>query len=501
MANRYTTLIAVMLWALAYAPLATAAPPTPTTTLSDQQFVWDTREFSLDDAIALIDAHPKLAPNRARIIDRLGFHSINPRLLVVLADTGDSLATAASDTTAAQRIDAFIAALAQMYHLGRSTLFTAQRLSATNVMAMNESDAGMRAVAETFVNGDTRYARLTDTYVARFGAKKVSSTKSAGDIVEAAAPVDFLRLPWLAGQTGWSFNGVHSNSGSCPSVVCAAPRSAIDFSRGWPVWGTNTDNAPVLAAHGGTVTVFSSCNLRIVNANGWATNYYHLNNVIVTTGQNVVVGQPIANYSSTQAQALCDGGSSTGPHVHMVLLQNGSQVNIDQSEFSGWRVNASGVIEDYDSTCSRMWFSRSGSANACSYQGNSPTAWAMHTLPPSMPSSKLCDLDIDGSGLPTADRDGVLLSRYLSGFRGGALIDGIEQSGATRTAAAQIEAFLASKNYDLNLDGGVQSLRDGLIAVRDMSGTAASLVASGTGPFTGLLSSSSGVAAYVFGCR
>jgi hypothetical protein len=265
--------------------------------------------------------------------------------------------------------------------------------------------------------------------------------------------------------------------------------------------GADTTNAPVLAAHDGVVTVFSSCNVRVTNANGWATNYYHLSNVIVTTNQSVVVGQPIADYASTQTQALCNDGSSTGPHVHFVLLQNGSQVAIDQSEFSGWRVNGTSVIGDYDSTCARMWFSRSDSVNACAYQGATPSAWALHTLPVTMPSSKLCDLDVDGSGLPTADRDGVLLSRYLSGFRGSALMSGIAQSGATRTSAAQIEAFLASKNHDLNLDGGVQSSRDGLIAVRVMGGLSASLIASGTGSFTGLLSSSSGVAAYVFGCR
>jgi LasA protease len=504
MRNACTALIAIGSWVVCCSPLANAAPPTPTPTptINDHYFSWDTREFSVDDAAALIDAHPKLAPHRVRIIDRLGYHSINPRLLPVLADLGDVLAsTAGAEVLTAQRIDAFVAGLAQMYHLGRSTKFAPKSLAAASVMTMNESDAGLRAIAETFVRGESRFEQFVEAYTTRFGVRNSLSINATGTIGETAAPANFLRLPWIVGQTGWSFNGVHSNTGGCPAAACTAPRSAIDFSRGWPVWGTSTTNAPVLAAHAGTVSVFSSCNVRVTNANGWATNYYHLANVVVTSGQSVVVGQPIANYSDNETQALCDGGSSTGPHVHLVLLQNGSQVPIDQSEFSGWRVNATGVIEDYDSTCSRMWFSSIGSTNACSYQGASPSAWAMHTLPATMPSSKLCDLDVDGSGQPTADRDGVLLSRYFSGFRGAALMDGVAQSGATRITASQIETFLASKNYDLNLDGGVQSSRDGLIAVRDMSGTVASLVAAGTGPFTGLLSSSSGVAAYVFGCR
>jgi LasA protease len=500
MRNLVRALIATFAGISFQVQFAIAAPPAPA--INDHYFAWDTRDFSFNDAVALIDAHPTLAPHRARIIDRLGFHSIDPRLLPVLVDLGDTLAMpVADDDVVAKRIDAFIAALVQMYHLGRTTKFAPKDMSAASVMAMNESDAGLRAIAETFVRGENRFERFIDAYAARFGSKISALDRSGGGISAAAAPANFLRLPWLAGQTGWSFNGVHSNTGGCTNPVCGIPRAAIDFSRGWPAWGTSTDDAPVLAAHDGTISVFSSCNVRVVNANGWATNYYHLSNVVVTNGQTVVVGQPIANYSSTQAQALCQGGSSTGPHVHLVLLQNGNQVEINQSEFSGWLVNATSVIRDYDSTCSRMWFSRSGSTNACSYQGASPAAWAMHTLPSTMPSSKLCDLDIDGSGLPTPDRDGVLLTRYLSGFRGSALLDGIAQSGATRTTFGQIEAFLASKNYDLNLDGTTLASRDGLIATRYIQGVAANLVGLGSGSFTGLLSSSNGVSAYLFGCR
>jgi LasA protease len=497
-------LIAVLFGLQALVSVVMAAQPAPMT-VTDQYFVWDTREFSLAEAIAVIDSHPTLAPHRALILDRLGFHSINPRLLPILVDLGDGLANLpAEQTAAAQRIDAFIAALAQMYHLGRAKTFAtyvSNGVSAASVKVMNESDAGVRAIAETFIRGDTRTEQLVSTYITRFGVRKSVVNESAGGISEAAAPADFLRLPWTVGQTGWSFGGVHSNTGGCPNPVCAVPRAAIDFSRGWPAWGTSTADAPVLAAHDGTVTVFSSCNVRIANANGWATNYYHLANPLVSTGQTVIVGQPIANYADNMAQALCEGGSSTGPHVHFVLLQSGSQVPIDQSELSGWRINATNVIKDYDYDCANMWFARSGSVNACPYMSASPSAWAMHTLPTTMTSSKLCDLDIDGSGMATADRDGVLLLRYLSGFRGNALTDGIAQSGAVRTTAAQIETFIASKNYDLNLDGNTLASRDGLIAARYMQGGGSGVVAGGVGPFTGLLSSASGVGAYVFGCR
>ena len=482
-------------------PAQASAPPNALM-MNDHYFGWDTLEFSVDEAVALIEAHPILKPHRALIIDRLGFRSINPRLLPLFADLSDTLAMLPADPSeAAQRIDAFIGGLARMYHLGRSTKFAPKNFSAASVMSMNESDAGLRAIAETFVRGNFRFDQLTSAYMARHNVQKSLAIEAAANIGLTAAPTDFLRLPWTVGQTGWSFNGVHSNVGGCSNAICADPRSAIDFSRGWPVWGTSTTNAPVLAANAGTVSIFSSCNIRVSNANGWATNYYHLANLVVTNGQNVVAGQPLGQYADNQSQALCQGGKSTGPHTHILLIQGGAEVAIDQSEFSGWRINATSVIADYDSNTTRMNLTRSA-ITACAYSNScNPTAWAMHTLPLTAASSKICDLDIDGSGgALTPESDGALLTRYLLGFRGNALVDGLPLAGATRTTSAQIEAFIATKNYDLKLDGGAQTSIDGLIATRYMRGVTTN-VAGGTGSFAGLLSSSAGVAAYLFGCR
>jgi hypothetical protein len=53
-------------------------------------------------------------------------------------------------------------------------------------------------------------------------------------------------------------------------------------------------------------------------------------------------------------------------------------------------------------------------------------------------------LDIDGDGTPDALTDGLLLIRYLFGVRGGPLINSAVASGATRTSAQQIEAYIQS---------------------------------------------------------
>ena len=474
-----------------------AAATTPIA-LTDAELVWDTRALDVPEARRIVEQSPKLAALVDRVIDRAGRYSVNPRLIALLADESDMLGDLGvlDAATANERLDHFIGALSHMFETGRSQQDGGQRTRA-RALALAGQSFGARAVAATFLAGDADARKLSARWRARFGPapQVVKDVES-----EKAAPALFLRLPWLVGQAGWSFNGVHTTSGSCNPTPCASPQSSIDFSRGWPVWGTSTTNAPVHAAHGGTITVFSSCNVRVTNANGWATNYYHLNNVAVSNGATVVTGQRLADYADTQAQALCQGGSSTGPHTHVTLLASGAQVAIDQSEFSGWRINATTVTADYDSNCTRMNLTRDG-ITACAYNGSSPTSWAMHTLPAGHPSSKICDLDIDGSGTVEPDRDGVLLLRYLFGMRGNALIAGINQAGAARTQPATIESYIASKDYDLDRSGSTLTLHDGTIAQRAMRGVTSSAVASGVGPLGTLLNGASGVAAYVAGCR
>lgn len=53
------------------------------------------------------------------------------------------------------------------------------------------------------------------------------------------------------------------------------------------------------------------------------------------------------------------------------------------------------------------------------------------------------NLDIDGNGTADALTDGLLVIRYIFGFRGSTLISDAIGAGATRTTAADIEAYLA----------------------------------------------------------
>jgi Protein of unknown function (DUF1566) len=81
-----------------------------------------------------------------------------------------------------------------------------------------------------------------------------------------------------------------------------------------------------------------------------------------------------------------------------------------------------------------------------------------------------CNLDIDGDSARTAEIDGVLLLRYLLGFRGDALISGFTLTGSRNTAAL-IEPFIGdAKQYEVFGRAATtpEALRDGLVIVRLM---------------------------------
>jgi hypothetical protein len=125
----------------------------------------------------------------------------------------------------------------------------------------------------------------------------------------------------------------------------------------------------------------------------------------------------------------------------------------------------------------------------------------MHTLPATMPSNQRCAFDIDGNGSPDAATDGVLLSRYLLGLRGDALITGAVGLGASRQTATDIQNFIASKNYDLDVDDTQQSMTDALLASRLMRGQTGTALASRATRSGSFLTAGEQITAYAAGCR
>jgi len=82
-----------------------------------------------------------------------------------------------------------------------------------------------------------------------------------------------------------------------------------------------------------------------------------------------------------------------------------------------------------------------------------------------------CNLDLDGSGVAEPG-DGLVLERYLLGYRGDALIaDGLDAIACSRCTPAAIEPYVASclASYDVDGNTKVDGFTDGILARRRLA--------------------------------
>lgn len=90
--------------------------------------------------------------------------------------------------------------------------------------------------------------------------------------------------------------------------------------------------------------------------------------------------------------------------------------------------------------------------------------------------------DFDGNGATDALTDGLLILRYLFGFRGSALVDSIVDLNTCGCTVGQIETTLASHQRSLlDADGNanVDALTDGVLILRRLFGLAGDELVSG----------------------
>jgi len=102
-------------------------------------------------------------------------------------------------------------------------------------------------------------------------------------------------------------------------------------------------------------------------------------------------------------------------------------------------VGATSTAQNISLTCTSASSTRLATLNCNETRGGgNPT---VRTWPLSCPVG--CSLDINGDLAVTADKDAVLLNRYLLGFRGASLVANVPL-GAGRANAAAVEAFIGS---------------------------------------------------------
>jgi LasA protease len=270
--------------------------------------------------------HPALA-SRAEIISHwAGYYSVNPVLLVQVLDarsrqgalTGDSIRQTAHN----------LAEVAELWGEPPSGDL-ATSIGRTDMLSPEAASIAVEA------------ARL-----------EINAAGLAEPLTAVSETAPLMDLPYLRPQA-WQFNGVHTWTGNEDGTAL----SSIDFVRSWSTrWGDDTSGDRVSAAFDGLVTVYSSCFVQVQHDSGWATRYYHMDNLQVENGQRVLAGDLLGNYANNKSQALCSGGHSTSPHLHFALLKDGQYAALQNAALSGYLIHSGEY--SYDSSPDRMWLEK-----------------------------------------------------------------------------------------------------------------------------------------------
>ncbi len=163
----------------------------------------------------------------------------------------------------------------------------------------------------------------------------------------------YFQPPWEIGDT-WSGGGAHGSS-----------HNSLDFWGDWVPWGGDTTPFWVTAMQEGVARVWSSCSVSVVHPNDWVTSYYHLDHVQVADFDDVQRNDRLSNYADNEAQAICDGGFSTGPHVHMSIRYNGTAVSVDEVNVDFTAFSHHAGQGDYDTDCDRSWYTHFTAGTVC----------------------------------------------------------------------------------------------------------------------------------------
>ncbi|WP_404339424.1 M23 family metallopeptidase [Pseudoalteromonas mariniglutinosa] len=354
--------------------------------LDDSQFVFNNTLLSEDwDRFFALHA-PALEDKKEFIMHWAGYASINPKIIIALIEQQSNLVTAAETADMSHPFAALskeqgfenqlkdvVIQLSQRFYAYKQWQDNPSNMPKSATISTNRiashSTAATAALVSLLVENQHTQIASTDNGLTHFLATferlfpessqqllLSANSRSLAQDYQSRQAINFaMNLPWPSGY--WYSGGAHSNTGS------GYPYSSLDFNNGSGGWGSNTPY--VQAAHGGTVTRFSGCNIRVTHASGYATNYYHMANLQYSSGDYVQSGAWLGRYANNYNQALCEGGQSSGPHVHFTLLYNGQQVSLQDHFISGHRIDVGN--SNYDSDCNRFYFERNG-YRTCAWQ-------------------------------------------------------------------------------------------------------------------------------------
>lgn len=327
----------------------------------DEMFNFDTEKWLSRNA-------PHLLPHAESISHWAGYSSISPKVLIALMEQESKVVSrrgARADAATkpfgklskqsgfnAQTRDIALTLREALYELDDARNDQARgavALNSVNPLQILQSISGESDASAARKGGpdfQAVYAGLFNE-PRRGGASR--STKNQDAVIAFAS--SFLQFPFPVGQT-WSMGGAHTNTGQG-----SYPLSSLDMYKGGG-WGSNQSSNWVVASASGSFKRHSSCFAEVVHSNNTSTTYYHMSNLQLATGASIAKNGRIGNPANTQAQALCNGGQSTGPHVHWSLKTNGSLAHLNGVTLHDYVITATGT--SYDTNCTRFYLTRNG---------------------------------------------------------------------------------------------------------------------------------------------
>ena len=359
------------------------------TILSDQQFVFN-NELALLDWDSFFNSYaPHLKNRQDVILNWAGLSSINPKLLLALMELKSNIISAPlsanidkpfGDLTAAVGFSAQVKdisnQLSQYFYSYIKLQQDASKGAQDKNRLITPTSAATVALTKVLSNSVTSHDSLnsplavdnhSDLYDVLSSYEKIFAqsadslldinsfastpkTKDKAQILKSDSRSQLteesqnnafsMRLPWPSGNT-WRAGGAHSNTGS------GFPYSSLDFYNSHAGWGEDTPW--VQSANSGRIVRFSTCNVRVIHSSGYATSYYHMSNLQHNSRAHVNAGDWLGKYANSKSQALCEGGQSTGPHLHFSLLNDGQYTSLQGHMLGNYRVSVG--RSNYDSDC------------------------------------------------------------------------------------------------------------------------------------------------------
>lgn len=363
---------AAILAGLSANSLATDHPEHSQLRMSDFVYSYDEMK-NFDIERYLSDNAPHLLPYSEAISHYAGYSSISPKILISAIELKSGLITTknAAPTSIDNVFSDFSDKTSFSAQLEEVSLEISQLVYGADIQEHTPYSTKRSILTKRTIDKNQALKRKYSTLLSRVQEKKselfneepppnqhlTRSIRTPTTKKNRSKDDVRFQLPFPIGDHWW-IGGSHTHTGSG-----SYPQSSLDMGLTGS-WGDDISHIKVTAAASGVVKKHSSCYLEIMHDGGWSTTYYHLSNIQVADKTRVEANQALANYASNKQQALCNGGHSTGPHLHFSVKRDGQHIHLDGHELSRYIVHTG--RHSYDSDCSYFWLSMRG-AKQCAY--------------------------------------------------------------------------------------------------------------------------------------